>query len=191
MMKRIFVITFISVLCVASLKSQEKQDSKFIVMNGYGYTFAEFVGGFANVNSFIYKFHNRWGAGLDLGVTSGNRINDSGLFFDNKQMLETKINSLSIGPNIYYFIVNRSKHIAYINGGVNYTRKNVTRLSSEIIQNEPNESWSSKNDNVFGFNISAGYSYKLTDTWGIGARVYCNHIEELYTMGLLNATVSF
>ena len=187
----IYLSILISILCTKPLKAQEPLDKQFIVMSGYGYTHTEFVSGFANVNSFIYKYHKKWGAGLDIGTTIGRRTSPPHISSNNKPEMTTKINSLSIGPNIYYFAVDNSKHLVYINAGLTYTRKDKTTLVDETLSDGPNQYWGSKDDNVFGFNLSAGYTYKLTDAWGIGARCYFNHIEEAYTMGLLNVSISF
>lgn len=186
-MKHIFFLLIFTLISNVSLIAQEDKDESFLLMSGYGYTYSEFVNGFSNVNSFVYKFHKRWGAGLDLGTTIGSRY--SHYYPDSS--IEIQASTISLGPNIYFFAVNTSKHLVFMNAGMNYTHKNMTSLGRGFIDNEPDQDWFSEKENVFGLNISAGYNYKLTDVWSIGARFYFNQAEEYNVMGLINVGVIF
>lgn len=186
-MKYSFLIFVFIVITVFPLNAQEDRGKSYLLMSGYGYNYSEFVSGFSNVNSFVYKFHKRWGAGLDFGTTTGSRFNQ---YFPDSS-LEIQASTISLGSNIYFFAVNTPKHLVFINAGMNYTHKSMTSLGRGFVQGEPDQYWFSEKENAFGFNLSAGYSYKLTDLWSLGARLYFNQAEEYNVMGMINIGMCF
>ena len=170
-------------------------------MTGYGYTYGEFASGATNVNSFVYNFHKNWGVGLDIITTFGERETNTintGNYIESTHDATT----LSVGPNIYCFLLNNSKHQIFANAGVSYSYRKIYNLNVEYREN-PNtpenkdlnfygKDWGRHGgSNAFGMNVSTGYNYKLSDVFAIGARLYFNMVEDWYATGMLNLTMSF
>lgn len=200
-MKRYIAIIAINILILTSINAQEKSKDNFVFMTGYGYSYGEFASGITNINSFAYKTHRNWAVGLDLTSTIGGRKTTS-LNTGNYLKSTHEVACFSVGPNIYYFIVDNSKHQFYANAGVSYVYKRVYNLQVEYRSKPDNpvgfdydfygKDWGRHGGmHAFGMNLSTGYSYKLSQVFGIGTRFYFNMMEDWFVAGLVNLTMTF
>lgn len=178
-------------------KSRPEYDgNKFLVMSGYGYTYSSDHDshGFGTTQSLLYVYKRQLGFGFDLGYsyTKGGYVNP--VKAQSNAFYHTHLhNYFYIGPSVYWFPLNTSRHQIHIGVSVNYSHTNDAELmtSYDPITNSEFSYYQRPSSDGVGLVASAGYTYKITNHIGIGARCYFSWFNEAHVSALFNLSFEF
>lgn len=199
-MKRLFSSTIIAIVCCAALSAgdnKNKSNSNWHIMSGYGYSvmLGDMIGeGCSNVNSFIWQPKSCWGFGLDYGMNYHNPVKFS-LDEPINYQRTRRHNNFFVGPSVYWFPINTTKHRVHVSGSVNYFHTNDLNQYRDFdtgLQEYTSQRTDEVVINSIGLGAGLGYAYKLGEHVELGARFYTSWSqEEFHLMGMLNIGFAF
>ena len=199
-MKRFFSCVFVSIACCMALSAgnkQEENDGNWYIMSGYGYSvmLSEMPGeGYSTVNSFVWQPKSCWGFGLDYGMNYHNPVKFS-LDEPINYQRTRRHNNFFVGPSVYWFPINTTKHRVHVSGSVNYFHTNDLNQYRDFdtgLQEYTSQRTDEVVINSIGLGAGLGYAYKLGEHVELGARFYTSWSqEEFHLMGMLNIGFAF
>ena len=199
-MKRLFSSAFVAIVFCMALSAgnkQEENSSNWLLMSGYGYSvmLGEMPGeGYSTVNSFVWQPKSCWGFGLDYGMNYHNPVKFS-LDEPINYQRTRRHNNFFVGPSVYWFPINTTKHRVHVSGSVNYFHTNDLNQYRDFdtgLQEYTSQRTDEVVINSIGLGAGFGYAYKLGEHVELGARFYISWSqEEFHLMGLFNIGFSF
>ena len=199
-MKRLFSSAFVAIACCMALSAgnkQEENDGNWLLMSGYGYSvmLSEMPGeGYSTVNSFVWQPKSCWGFGLDYGMNYHNPVKFS-LDEPINYQRTRRHNNFFVGPSVYWFPINTTKHRVHVSGSVNYFHTNDLNQYRDFdtgLQEYTSQRTDEVVINSIGLGAGLGYAYKLGEHVELGARFYTSWSqEEFHLMGMLNIGFAF
>ena len=199
-MKRLFSSAFVAIACCMALSAgnrQEENKGNWTLMSGYGYSvmLSEMPGeGYSTVNSFVWQPKSCWGFGLDYGMNYHNPVKFS-LDEPINYQRTRRHNNFFVGPSVYWFPINTTKHRVHVSGSVNYFHTNDLNQYRDFdtgLQEYTSQRTDEVVINSIGLGAGLGYAYKLGEHVELGARFYTSWSqEEFHLMGLFNIGFAF